>query len=87
LLKPFQAANGSYDNIVYVKKKKIFLWVVEEANYSDYAGIDVRGKWIDESGNLLMQMALYNLSAHNGKSGLEAICQNLLGKKEWELGI
>lgn len=59
----FSAANGSYDNIVYVNNG------VEEANYSDYAGMDVKGEIVlMKAGEPVNADGTYKLSGTNEKS-------------------
>ncbi|MCM4152538.1 peptidase [Arenibacter sp. N53] len=59
----FSAANGSYDNIVYVNNG------IEEAIYSDYAGLDVKGKIVlMKAGEPVNADGTYRLSGTNEKS-------------------
>jgi hypothetical protein len=59
----FSAASGTFDNIVYVNNG------VEEDNYSDYAGLDVKGKIVlMKAGEPLNADGTYTLSGTNEKS-------------------
>tara|TARA_R110002111_G_scaffold221842_2_gene284031 strand:- start:1359 stop:2921 length:1563 start_codon:yes stop_codon:yes gene_type:complete len=59
----FTAATGSYDNIVYVNHG------IEEGDYSDYAGMDVKGKIVLlKAGEPMNADGTYRLSGTNEKS-------------------
>ena len=59
----FTAAAGSYDNIVYVN------YGIEEENYSDYAGVDVKGKIVlMKAGEPMNADGTYKLSGSNETS-------------------
>ncbi len=59
----FTAATGSYDNIVYVN------YGIEEENYSDYAGVDVKGKIVlIKAGEPMNADGTYKLSGSNEAS-------------------
>ena len=59
----FTAAAGSYDNIVYVN------YGIEEENYSDYAGVDVKGKIVlMKAGEPMNADGTYTLSGSNETS-------------------
>ncbi|MCK0135859.1 M28 family peptidase [Arenibacter sp. S6351L] len=59
----FTAAAGSYDNIVYVN------YGIEEENYSDYAGVDVKGKIVlMKAGEPMNADGTYKLSGSNEAS-------------------
>tara|TARA_R100001369_G_scaffold89214_1_gene126605 strand:- start:3541 stop:5103 length:1563 start_codon:yes stop_codon:yes gene_type:complete len=59
----FTAATGSFDNIVYVS------YGIEEENYSDYAGVDVKGKIVlIKAGEPMNTDGTYTLSGSNEAS-------------------
>lgn len=59
----FEAANGTYDNIVYAG------YGIEEGEYSDYEGLDVRGKLVlVKAGEPRNDDGTYTLSGNGEKS-------------------
>lgn len=59
----FTSATGNYDNVVYVNNG------VEEENYSDYAGLDVKGKIVlMKAGEPMNADGTYTISGNQEKS-------------------
>ena len=71
----FSTATGNYDNIVYVNNG------IEEGNYSDYAGMDVRGKIVlMKAGEPVNPNGTYVLSGKKEKSVWSYMSESL-GKR------
>jgi len=77
----FSAASGSYDHIIYVNNG------VEEANYSDYAGLDVEGKIVlMKAGEPVNEDGTYTLSGTDKKSVWSNMSESLGKRMELAAG-